>query len=79
MYARRAGTPSADAQQCIEAVHKGLKFWMAHDFKCLNWWYNDIGGPKLLGNIALLLNEDLKPDEREFITGTILPGPRWAA
>jgi chondroitin AC lyase len=68
VYARRADTPTDESAKCIEGVHRALSFWIKHDFKCPNWWYNEIGGPKILGTIALLLNQDLKPAELKYIT-----------
>ncbi|MBE6704297.1 MAG: hypothetical protein E7583_03450 [Ruminococcaceae bacterium] len=32
-----------------------IAFWGKHDFKCPNWWYNDIGTPMSFGNIGLML------------------------
>jgi len=32
-----------------------LKYWTDHDFENPNWWYNQIGIPQAVGNIALLL------------------------
>lgn len=32
-----------------------LKYWLANDFKCPNWWYNQIGVPMLLADIAAIL------------------------
>ena len=72
VYARRSDTPADQSAKCIEGVHRALAFWIRHDFKCPNWWYNEIGGPKILGTVGLLLNEDLKPDERKYITETSL-------
>ena len=73
VYARRADT-SADARAiCIAAAHRAIAGWQQHDYQCPNWWYNEIGVPKIIGNIALLLDQDLNADERTYITGTVLP------
>jgi chondroitin AC lyase len=72
VFARRSDTPADQSATCIEGVHRALAFWIKHDFKCPNWWYNEIGGPKILGTVALLLNQDLKPEELKYITETSL-------
>lgn len=72
VYARRSGTPPDDSAQCLAAAHRALGYWIAHDFQCPNWWYNDIGVPKILGNVGLLLDNDLKPAERDYITGVAM-------
>lgn len=71
--ARRAATAAADRSELVEAVHRAFGFWMRHDFTCPNWWYNQIGGPKLLATTALLLGDDLKPEEFDYVTRTVLP------
>ena len=73
VYARRIDTPPADAAKSLAAVHKALAYWKQHDYQCPNWWYNQIGVPKIIGNTALLLDADLADDEKAFITGTVLP------
>lgn len=70
---RRAAAPAATKAQCLAAAHRALAYWIPQDFRCPNWWYNEIGIPKLLGNIALLLNQELTADERHYITRTVLP------
>lgn len=72
VYAQHSTTPPADRDQCLAAIHRGLSFWMKNDFKCPNWWYNEIGVPKVAGTIALLLKDGLKDEERKFIVDTIL-------
>jgi chondroitin AC lyase len=73
VHARQAGTDPAESKKCIDAVHRALGFWIAHDFKCLNWWYNDIGVPKILGTVALLLGDDLQSPEFTYITTVAMP------
>lgn len=72
VFARRADTKADDAAKAIEGVHRAIGFWMQRDFQCPNWWYNEIGTPKILGSIALLLDQDLKPDELKYIADVVL-------
>jgi chondroitin AC lyase len=79
VFARRADTSGEEASKALEGVHRALAFWMPRDFKCPNWWYNEIGTPKILGNIALLLDADLKTEEREYIANIVLPRAKIGA
>ena len=79
VYARRPDTAPADSMKAIAAVHAGLDFWGEHDFICPNWWYNVIGSPKILGTIALLLDKDLHPLERDYITDVVMPRSKIGA
>jgi chondroitin AC lyase len=73
VYARREDTSADESAKCIVAAHRAIAYWQQHDYQCPNWWYNEIGVPKILGNLALLLDQDLNADERTYITGTVLP------
>lgn len=67
-FAVQPNIAAADRAMCMSAIHRGLMFWARHDFQCRNWWYNDIGDPKLLGTIGILLGDQLAPAERAYIT-----------
>lgn len=47
-----------------KVIHKALGWWFATKPVCLNWWYNQIGVPKTLGN-AFLLFEPQMTDEND--------------
>ena len=53
---------SAQVEACI---HKALRWWFATKPVCPNWWYNQIGVPKTLGNAFLLFEPQLTADERQ--------------
>ena len=72
VFALRPETSASDRTNCLAASHRALAYWRRHDFQCANWWYNQIGVPKILGDVALLLGDDLSPDERNYIAGTVL-------
>lgn len=69
-YAAVDTSPHAAAARA--ALHQGLAWWSAHDFKNPNWWYNEIGVPKSLGAIAIALGPDLRPEEHAYIANTVL-------
>lgn len=53
---------SAQVETCI---HKALRWWFTAKPVCPNWWYNQIGVPKTLGNAFLLFESQLTADERQ--------------
>jgi chondroitin AC lyase len=57
-----------DRKRILDSVHRAFRFWISHDFQCPNWWENEIGIPKLIGTCALLLGENLTPDEYAYAT-----------
>lgn len=62
------GTPLSERAELLTAVHKAFAYWIAHDYQCTNWWYNQIGVPKTLGALALILGDELQPAEFQYMT-----------
>jgi len=62
------GTPAADRELLLAAVHRAFAYWISKDFQCTNWWYNEIGVPKSLGALALILGDELQPAEFHYMT-----------
>jgi len=62
------GTSAADREQLLSAVHRAFAYWISKDFQCTNWWYNEIGVPKSLGALALILGDELQPAEFRYMT-----------
>ncbi|MFO8088601.1 MAG: hypothetical protein R6U13_02090, partial [Desulfatiglandaceae bacterium] len=48
-----------------KAISASLDYWLKHDFRNPNWWYNDIGVPRGLGSILLLLDSELTETQRQ--------------
>jgi chondroitin AC lyase len=71
-FALTGDNNAGDANRMLQAVHRGLHYWAANDFQCPNWWYNQIGVPKALGTIGLLLGDQLTDTERHYITTVAL-------
>ncbi|HEX7008510.1 MAG TPA: polysaccharide lyase family 8 super-sandwich domain-containing protein, partial [Phycisphaeraceae bacterium] len=61
---REAGRP--DAAMTAQAV-TALKAWTDADPQNPNWWWNRIGVPELVGEIACLLWDDLPTDQRSAV------------
>jgi chondroitin AC lyase len=45
----------------------GVDFWLAHDLRNPNWWWNEIGAPQLLGETSLVMKEDLSEAQRKSV------------
>ncbi len=71
--ANRHRDPARERSDLLAAVHRAFAFWIARDFQCPNWWYNQIGTPKILATVALLLDDALAPAERDYVTRTLRP------
>lgn len=44
-------------------IHSGMKFWFEGNFVCPNWWYNQIGVPRTLGGLFLLMENEMSRTE----------------
>jgi len=51
----------------LEAVHNTLKFWIANDFICTNWWQNQIDIPYVYSSIILMLDKDASAAELAYL------------
>jgi len=47
-----------------KTVLSALDYWIAHDFICQNWWWNEMGTPNWMINTLLVLDEDLNYKQR---------------
>lgn len=64
LYADRTSAWYRDKR--IGAVlHKGLEYWYAKKPSSLNWWHGEIGVPKKLAAILLLIRDELSGRELE--------------
>ncbi|RZJ89367.1 MAG: hypothetical protein EOO20_11185, partial [Chryseobacterium sp.] len=50
-------------QELNKILHRSLKFWFDAKLTCKNWWYNEIGVPKTLGPVFIMLRDELSADE----------------
>jgi len=66
--AARAGVSTDERQRLHDAIHRAFAHWIAHDYQCPNWWYNEIGIPKLVGPVVLLLGDAARPEEVRYAT-----------
>ena len=47
-----------------KAIHASLNYWLANDFQNPNWWFNEIGVPRALAPILLMLDDELTDEQR---------------
>jgi chondroitin AC lyase len=62
------GRPDAALKQKTMAA---LRWWLDADPQNPNWWHNQIGTPKLLGEAALFLGEDVPADALPRVINTL--------
>lgn len=62
---KHAGTKWTGDQGLEKKIIAGLNFWLQNDFICPNWWYPQIGVPKALAPLMLLLEDKLTPAQRD--------------
>src|SRR5258706_2713131 len=56
----------------LEAVHRGLSFWIKNDFKAGNWWQNNINVPFTYSSLMMMLGEDVTAGEMSFLNKIIV-------
>jgi chondroitin AC lyase len=62
---RKAASPYYMNAEVKKTVSAALDYWIAHDFICENWWWNEMGTPNLMINILLLLDNELTEKQRK--------------
>ena len=53
------------SKELKEVIHRVMGFWFQRKPVCKNWWYNQIGIPKTLGQAFLIIEDELSEQERE--------------
>lgn len=48
----------------LHAYRMAINFWANAEIKCLNWWYNQIGMPKTLGDSYMLMLHEMTPEDQ---------------
>lgn len=68
---RTPGTPEYATPRMRELIHRALGYWFTAKPNCLNWWQNEIGIPKTLGAVCILMEDELTPAEKEGIVNVM--------
>lgn len=57
-------SPDYHSPHLATLLHRALGYWFQTKPRCRNWWYNQIGVPRTLGEALILTEELLTPQER---------------
>ncbi len=60
---KKKGSKFKGNKQLKVTIYKALDFWLANDFICENWWWNQIGTPDALTSVLLLMDTDLTQEQ----------------
>jgi len=61
---KKPGNRFTGNQDLKKAVHSAFDFWIEHDFRCENWWWNDMGTPLSIVNLMLTMDTELTETQR---------------
>ncbi|HEV8286140.1 MAG TPA: polysaccharide lyase family 8 super-sandwich domain-containing protein [Chitinophagaceae bacterium] len=61
---KKQGTKFCQNAEVKKTVSSALDFWIAHDFICENWWWNEMGTPNWMINTMLALDDDLTDKQK---------------
>lgn len=65
-YYQQKETAHPDAIKRIKtAIHQSMNFWFTQKLVCKNWWYNQIGIPRTLGPVFLIIEDELSEMEKQ--------------
>jgi chondroitin AC lyase len=74
----RSGIDPVERAKLMSSIHRAISHWIQRDYQCKNWWYNQIGVPKVVGTTLLLLGDEATPEERHYATAVSLARYRIA-
>ncbi|MEJ7674432.1 MAG: polysaccharide lyase family 8 super-sandwich domain-containing protein [Chitinophagaceae bacterium] len=61
---RKTGSEFNNNADVKKTLSSALNFWIAHDFICENWWWNEMGTPNWMINTLLVMDTDLTEKQR---------------
>lgn len=62
---RKPGSPLYHDEAVKTTFSNALDFWLKHDFRCANWWWNEMGTPNLMINTLLVMDSSLTQKQRQ--------------
>jgi chondroitin AC lyase len=65
-------SPFYKSSDFSKAIHSALNFYHLTAPVCSNWWYNEIGIPKTLGPVYLMIEKELTEKERNDAISIVL-------
>lgn len=61
---KKPGSPFFGDPGVKKTFSAALDFWLANDFRCDNWWWNEMGTPNLMINSLLVMDSSLTEKQR---------------
>lgn len=61
---KQKGNTYFETRPVHKAINAALNFWLANDFICDNWWWNQIGTPNHLVSTFLIFDDELTTDQK---------------
>ena len=71
---KKEESPFYRASEVKETIEATFNYWLRHDLISENWWHNQVRTPRQMGNLLLLMDEDLTRSSRPGRT-QLSPGP----
>ncbi|PHN04494.1 polysaccharide lyase family 8 super-sandwich domain-containing protein [Flavilitoribacter nigricans] len=62
---KKEGNTYYDSKVVKTAIYKALDYWLANDFICDNWWWNQIGTPDRMVQTFLIFDDELSATQKE--------------
>ena len=62
---KQKGTRLKGDPKLKKAIYSALDYWLAHNFICENWWWNQIGTPTALVSFLMIMDTDLTKEQVE--------------
>lgn len=53
------------------SILKGMDYWLQHDFKNSNWWWNIIDIPRRISEIGILMGDDFSKNQKKKMIAII--------
>ena len=60
---KKKGSEFKGDKKLKRVIYSALDYWLANDFICENWWWNQIGTPNLLVSMLLIMDDDLTKEQ----------------
>ncbi len=61
---KKTKSPFAGDTQLKQTIDLALNHWLDRDYICDNWWWNQIGVPRSLVEVLLIMDEDLTDEQK---------------
>lgn len=62
---KKPGTAYYQNAAVKKTLAAALDYWLANDFRCDNWWWNEMGTPNLMINTLLVMDSSLTEKQRQ--------------